>query len=235
MTTSGTANWNPQLDEIIEESYERVGIEIRTGYQARTARRSLNFLLTELANHGLNLWTYTEADITLVQGQYIYDLPEDCVDLVDQVIRQNAGSQYNQTDLVIPRISLPTYDAIPNKLAQGRPVQVWVNRQTPTPQIYLWQVPNQSGYIFHYWYLRRVEDAGQSGATTQDVPFRFYEALTAGLSYHLGRKQPDLDMNRLQMLKTAYDEALQLAKDEDREKAPFRAVPMATHIGRGGW
>jgi len=234
MTTSGTANWNPQLDEIIEEAYERVGIEIRTGYQARTARRSLNFLLTELANHGLNLWTYTEADITLVQGQYIYDLPEDCVDLVDQVIRQNAGSQYNQTDLVIPRISLPTYDAIPNKLAQGRPVQVWVNRQTPTPQIYLWQVPNQSGYSFHYWYLRRVQDAGQSGTTTQDVPFRFYEALTAGLSYHLGRKQSDLDMNRLQMLKAAYDEALQLAMDEDRDKSPVRFVPMAGYLG-GGW
>lgn len=234
MTTSGTANWNPQLDEIIEESYERVGIEIRTGYQARTARRSLNYLITELANHGLNLWTYEEADIPLIQGQYIYPLPADCVDLVDQVIRQNAGSQYNQTDLVIPRISLPTYDAIPNKLAQGRPVQVWVNRQTPIPQIYLWQVPNQSGYSFHYWYLRRVQDAGQSGTTTQDVPFRFYEALTAGLSYHLARKQADLDMNRLQMLKASYDEALQLAKDEDREKVPFRAVPMSGRMG-GGW
>jgi len=234
MATSGTANWNPQLDEIIEESYERVGVEIRTGYQARTARRSLNYLITELANHGLNLWTYEEADIPLTQGQYIYDLPEDCVDLVDQVIRQNPGSQYNQTDLVIPRIALPTYDAIPNNLSQVRPVQVWVNRQSPIPKIYLWQVPNQSGYSFHYLYLRRVQDAGQSGATTQDVPFRFYEALTAGLSYHLGRKQPDLDMNRLQMLKASYDEALQLAMDEDRDKSPVRFVPMAGYLG-GGW
>lgn len=234
MTTSGTTEFNPSLDVMIEEAYERNGIEIRTGYQFRTARRSLNYLITELANHGLNLWTYEEADIPLVQGQYIYDLPEDCVDLVDQVIRQNPGSQYNQTDLVIPRIALPTYDAIPNKLAQGRPVQVWVNRQSPIPKIYLWQVPNQSGYSFHYWYLRRVQDAGQSGTTTQDVPFRFYEAFTAGLSYHLARKQPDLDMNRLQMLKASYDEALQLAKDEDREKAPVRFVPMAGYLG-GGW
>lgn len=234
MTTSGTANWTPQLDEIIEESYERIGLEVRTGYQARTARRSLNYIISELANHGLNLWTYEEADIPLTQGQYIYDLPDDCVDIVDQVIRQNPGSQYNQTDLVIPRIALPTYDAIPNKLAQGRPVQVWVNRQTPTPKIYLWQVPNQSGYSFHYWYLRRVEDAGQSGATTQDVPFRFYEALTAALAYHLARKQPELDMNRVQMLKASYDESLRLAQEEDREKAPVRFVPMAGYLG-GGW
>ena len=234
MTTSGTAIWNPDLSEIIEESYERVGIEIRTGYEFRTARRSLNYIISELANRGLNLWTYTEADIPLIQGQYIYDLPEDCVDVIDQVIRQNSGSQYNQTDLVIPRIALPTYDAIPNKLAQGRPVQVWINRQSPIPKIYLWQVPNQSGYSFHYWYLRRVQDAGSSSTTTQDVPFRFYEALTAALAYHLARKQPNLDMNRLQMLKASYDEALQLAVDEDREKAPIRMVPMAGYLG-GGW
>ena len=234
MTTSGTAIWNPDLSEIIEESYERVGIEIRTGYEFRTARRSLNYIISELANRGLNLWTYTEADIPLIQGQYIYDLPEDCVDVIDQVIRQNSGSQYNQTDLVIPRIALPTYDAIPNKLAQGRPVQVWINRQSPIPKIYLWQVPNQSGYSFHYWYLRRVQDAGSSATTTQDVPFRFYEALTAALAYHLARKQPNLDMNRLQMLKASYDEALQLAVDEDREKAPIRMVPMAGYLG-GGW
>ena len=125
MTTSGTTTWDPQLDEIIEEAYERVGIEIRTGYQARTARRSLNYLLTSWANQGINLWTVTPDDITLVQGQGTYDLPDDCVDIFDQVIRQNQGSQYNQTDIIIPRIALPTYAAIPNKLAEGRPVQVW--------------------------------------------------------------------------------------------------------------
>lgn len=234
MTTSGTASWTPDLSTLVEEAYERLGIEIRTGYQLKTATRSLNYLISELANHGLNLWTYEEASIPLVQGQYIYPLPADCVDIINQVIRQNNGSQNNQTDLVIPRISLPTYNAIPNKLTQGRPVQVWVNRQSPIPEIYLWQVPQYTGvYTFNYWYLRRVQDAGNTGNTTQDVPFRFYEALTAGLAYHLARKQPDLDMNRLQMLKAAYDEALQLAKDEDREKAPFRAVPMVGYIGGG--
>lgn len=234
MSTSGVTDWNPQLDEIIEEAYERVGLEIRTGYQARTARRSLNYLLTSWANQGINLWTITPADITLIAGQGTYNLPEDCIDIFEQVIRQNQASPSNQTDIIIPRISLSTYAAIPNKLATGRPVQVWVNRQTPIPQINIWPVPNVSGYIFHYWYLRRMDDAGQSGATTQDVPFRFYEALTAGLSWLLSQKQPEVDYNRVQMLKAAYDEAFQLAKDEDREKAPVRFVPMAGYLG-GGW
>ena len=107
MTTSGTTLFSPSLDVIIEEAYERVGKEVRTGYEFKSARRSLNYLISELANHGLNLWTYTEANIPLVQGQAVYDLPEDCVDLVDQVIQQNQGSQYNQSDIVITRISLP--------------------------------------------------------------------------------------------------------------------------------
>ena len=234
MTTSGTTLFNPDLSEIVEEAYERCGIEIRTGYQARTARRSLNYLVTSWANQGINLWTVTAADITLTQGQGTYNLPEDCVDIIEHVIRQSPGSQANQTDIIIPRIALPTYAAIPNKLAQGRPVQVYVNRQEPIPQINIWPTPNQSGYYFHYWYLRRIDDAGQSGSTTQAVPFRFYEALTAGLALMLAQKQADIDYNRVQMLKTSYDEALQLAKDEDRDKAPVRFVPMAGYIS-GGW
>lgn len=231
MATSGTTLFNPDLSEIIEEAYERIGLEIRTGYQFKTARRSLNYLVTSWANQGINLWTVTPADITLVQGQGTYDLPDDCVDIIEHVIRQNPGSQYNQTDIIIPRIALPTYAAIPNKLAQGRPVQVYVDRLSPTPTINIWPTPNQSGYIFHYWYLRRIDDAGANGSVTQDVPFRFYEALTAGLAYMLSLKQPELDVNRIQILKANYDEVFQLAKDEDRDKAPVRFVPMAGYIG----
>ena len=234
MTTSGTTLFNPDLSEIIEEAYERCGLEVRTGYQARTARRSLNYLVTSWANQGINLWTVTPADITLVQGQGQYNLPADCVDIIEHVIRQSPGSQYNQTDIIIPRIALPTYAAIPNKLAQGRPVQVYVDRQTPIPTINIWPTPNQSGYFFHYWYLRRIDDAGSTGTTTQDIPFRFYEALTAGLALMLAQKQADIDYNRVQMLKSSYDEALQFAKDEDRDKAPVRFVPMAGYL-QGGW
>lgn len=232
-STSETASWTPNFQEIIEEACERAGFEIRTGYQFRTARRSLNILFQEWANRGINLWTVQGADITLVQGQGTYNLPNDCVDIIEHVIRQSPGSEYNQTDIIIPRIALPTYAAIPNKLAQGRPVQVYVNRQAPTPQINIWPTPNQSGYFFHYWYLRRIQDASKPGYQTLDMPFRFVPAIIAGLAYHMAVKTPE-SYDRIPMLKQMYDEAWQLAADEDRDKAPVRFVPMAGHMG-GGW
>lgn len=227
---SETASWTPNFQEIIEEACERAGFEIRTGYQFRTARRSLNILFQEWANRGINLWTVQAADITLVQGQGTYNLPNDCVDIIEHVIRQSPGSEYNQTDIIIPRIALPTYAAIPNKLAQGRPVQVYVNRQAPTPQINIWPTPNQSGYFFHYWYLRRIQDASKPGYQTLDMPFRFVPAIIAGLAYHMAVKTPE-SYDRIPMLKQMYDEAWQLAADEDRDKAPVRFVPMAGYIG----
>ena len=233
MSTSGTAVFNPDIAEIIEEAFERAGVEIRTGYQFKTARRSLNLLAMEWANRGINLWTVQEAQITLVQGQGTYNLPDDCVDIIEHVVRQNPGSQYNQTDLVIPRIALPTYAAIPNKLAQGRPVQVYVDRLAPTPTINIWPTPNQSGYFFHYWYLRRIQDAGGSATYTMDMPFRFIPAIIAGLAYYVALKSPGSE-NRIDMLKAMYDEAFDLAAREDRDKSPVRFVPMAGYLG-GGW
>ena len=234
MSTSGVAIWTPDVSEIIEEAYERAGIEIRTGYQFKTARRSLNILFQEWANKGLNLWTVQADEIPMVQGQGTYDLPQDCVDIIEHVIRQNQGSQYNQTDLVIPRIALPTYAAIPNKLAQGRPVQVYVDRLAPIPTINIWPTPNQSGYIFYYWYLRRIQDAGTAGTNTLDMPFRFVPAIIAGLAYYVALKAPEMDPNRVGMLKQMYDETWQTAADEDRDRSPVRFVPMAGHMG-GGW
>ena len=231
MTTSGTASWTPDVAELIEEAYERCGVEIRTGYQFKTARRSLNLLFQEWANRGLNLWTIDFEEIPLVYGQGTYDLPADTVDIIEHVIRQNQGSQYNQTDLVIPRIALPTYAAIPNKLATGRPVQVYVDRLAPIPTINIWPTPNQSGYIFAYWRLRRIQDAGTSGANTVDLPFRFIPAIIAGLAYYLSMKIPEA-MDRVGMLKQSYDEAFQLAADEDRDRAPVRFVPNVGYIGR---
>ena len=135
--------------------------------------------------------------------------------------------------LVIPRIALPTYAAIPNKLAQGRPVQVYVNRQAPIPQINIWPTANMSGYIFHYWYLRRIQDASQPGYQTADMPFRFVPAIIAGLAYHMAVKTPE-SYDRIPMLKSMYDEEWQLAADEDRDKAPVRFVPQASYLS-GGW
>jgi hypothetical protein len=234
MTTSGTAVWNPDIAEIIEEASERAGFEIRTGYQFKTARRSLNYLMADWANKGLNLWSIEQGEVPLEVGVGDYDLPDDTVDLIETVIRQNQGSQYNQVDLQIQRISISTYATIPNKLDQGRPIQIFVDRQSPTPVARIWPRPNVTGYLLVYWRLRRLDDAGNSGALTMDVPFRFLEALTAGLAYQLAMKNPESE-GRVMPLKQYYDEAFQLAADEDRQRVSVRFVPGMSHVGSRGW
>jgi hypothetical protein len=234
--TTTTTNFNPTLNDLIEEAFERCGLELRSGYDFRTARRSLNFMLTEWANRGINLWTIEQGQITLVQGTTTYDLPVDTVDLLEHVIRTFPGSVANQTDININRISVSTYSTIPNKLTQGRPIQVWVNRQSGQttdgqiqyPQINVWPSPDQGTlespyYYFVYWRLRRMYDAG-NGANVEDIPFRFQNALVAGLAYMLSVKLPDA-LQRVPMLKQQYDEAWEMAAGEDREKAPDRLVP----------
>jgi hypothetical protein len=128
MTTSGLTSFNLDLNDMVEEAFERAGSELRTGYDLRTARRSLNLLFADWANRGVNMWTFEQNTITLVTGQPTYALPDDTVDLLDHVIRTNANVATNQADLTITRISMPTYATIPNKLTQGRPIQVWVQR-----------------------------------------------------------------------------------------------------------
>jgi hypothetical protein len=129
MTTSSTTAFNLDLNDLIEEAFERCGLELRTGYDFKTARRSLNLLTVEWANRGINLWTVEQGQIVMNTGQATYALPNDTIDLLDQTIRQNNGTT-NQIDINISRISEPTYMTIPNKLTQGRPIQVWINRQS---------------------------------------------------------------------------------------------------------
>ena len=221
------------LTEIVEEAFERAGGQLRTGYDLRTASRSLNLMFSQWANRGLNMFTYEQGSINLIPGQATYNLPADTVDLLEHVIRTGAGSSSTQADLTITRISVSTYATIPNKLAQARPIQVWIER-LDTPRITVYPIPdNSQPYVFVYWRLRRMQDAG-TGVNTMDMPFRFYEAMTAGLAYHLALKIPGA-MERLGVLKQQYDEAWDLASSEDREKAAVRFVPRATHIGNGGY
>ena len=232
MTTTGTALFNLDFTEIAEEAFERAGSELRSGYDLKTARRSLNLLLIEWGNKGINLWTVEEGSILLNTGVATYNLPIDTVDLLDHVIR--TGSGQNQSDITISRISGSTYSTIPNKNALGKPIQVWINRQsgatTPTgvayPTINVWPTPQapDEQYTFVYWRLRRMQDAG-NGVNTQDIPYLFLPALVAGLAYYLSMKLPGVDMQRAQALKAVYDEQFQLAADENREKAPVRMVP----------
>jgi len=130
MSTSGSTTFNLDLNNLIEEAFERCGIELRTGYDMRTARRSLNLLTVEWANRGINLWTIEQGQILLTTGQGLYPMPVDTIDILDAVIRQNNGVQSNQTDINITRISESTWATIPNKLAEGRPIQMWFNRQS---------------------------------------------------------------------------------------------------------
>lgn len=302
MTTTGTTSFNLDVNDIIEEAFERCGLELRTGYDFKTARRSLNLLTIEWANRGINLWTVEQGAIPLVTGQATYPIPVDTIDLMDMVIRQNNGVQSNQIDINISRIAEPTYMSLPNKLAQGRPIQVWINRQSgqtnPTtvvltanvtstattidvsdatklasagfiqidsetisypnvsgnqlincargqngttatshltaaavsvqnlPSINIWPTPNSPGsqYTFVYYRLRRIQDAG-TGIYVQDIPFRFIPCMVAGLAYQLSTKLPNVDPNRIGMLKIDYEQQFQLAADEDREKASIRIVP----------
>lgn len=306
MTTSGIAAFDLDLTEIVEEAFERAGSEMRTGYDLRTARRSLNILFADWANRGINMWTFEQGTINLIPGLNAYALPLDTVDLLEQVIRTGAGNASTQADLTISRISVSTYATIPNKLQQARPIQMWfqrLNGQTSSigttlnggitatattitvtsaaglpatgfllidnetiqygyisgnvlndcfrgqngttaaahntgtgvftqnlPFVTLWPTPdNSTTYQFVYWRMRRIDDAG-GGARTMDVPFRFLPCLVAGLSYYLALKVEN-GANRLPILKQQYDEAWQLASDEDREKASIRFVPRQMFIG----
>ena len=305
MATSGSATFNLDLTEIVEEAYERTGSELRTGYDLKTARRSLNLLFADWANRGVNMWTFEQGSITLVPGVPTYPIPLDTVDLLEHVIRTGEGSVATQADLTITRISVSTYATIPNKLQQARPIQVWVQRldgattaalttlsagisatdttitvalatnlpdsgflligtetiyfgyatgntlyncargqngttaashstgdavaQQNLPCITVWPTPdNSQTYTFVYWRMRRIDDAG-GGVNTMDVPFRFLNCLVAGLAYYLALKVPNA-MVRLDVLKSQYDEAWELASTEDRETAALRFVPRQTYI-----
>ena len=227
MATSGTAVFNLDLNQLVEEAFERCGQELRTGYDLRTARRSLNLMTAEWANRGINLWTIEEGAISLTDGTATYNLPADTIDLLDHVIRTGTGQ--NQQDITISRISADTYIAIHAKNATGRPIQVWINRQATQPSINVWPTPNlDNTYTFKYWRLRRIQDAG-TGVTTQDIPFRFLPCLVAGLAFYLSMKLPNAG-DRTQFLKQEYEEQWMLASTEDREKADIRLVPRPQYL-----
>ncbi len=228
MATTGVADFNMEFTEIAEEAWERAGREMRSGYDLRTARRSMNLLTIEWQNRGINMWTIEEGFINLVQGQSAYPLPAATIDLLEQVIRTNQGNANTQSDLTISRISMPTYASIPNKLTQGRPIQINVERLRDAPVVNIWPVPDQGTavapfYVLRYWRMRRIENAG-AGAETPDVTFRFLPCLVAGLAYYIASKDPDL-VTRIPMLQAEYERQFELAAGEDREKATIRLVP----------
>tara|TARA_B100000424_G_C22898162_1_gene477732 strand:- start:331 stop:1035 length:705 start_codon:yes stop_codon:yes gene_type:complete len=229
MATSGTTAFNMDFTEIAEEAWERAGREMRSGYDLRTARRSMNLLTIEWQNRGINMWTIDEGTVNLVAGTATYDLPADTIDLLEHVIRTGSGSVSTQADLTVSRISVSTYATIPNKLSQGRPIQIYIDRARDNPKATLWPVPDKGTadsptYILKYYRMRRIQDAG-SGVQTSDVNFRFLPCLVAGLAYYVAMKDPEL-ATRVPMLQTEYERQFDLAAKEDREKASINLVPL---------
>ncbi len=229
MATSGTTAFNMDFTEIAEEAFERAGREMRSGYDLRTARRSMNLLTIEWQNRGINMWTIDEGTINLVKGQTTpYDLPADTIDLLEHQIRTGNGNAATQTDLSISRISVSTYASIPNKLTQGRPIQLYIERLRDAPKVNVWPIPDTNDYVLYYWRMRRIQDAG-SGVETADMNFRFFPCLVAGLAYYIAMKLPEM-AERVPMLKAIYDEQFQMAAGEDREKTSARFTPRIGYV-----
>ena len=228
MTTSNTTAFNMDFTEIAEEAFERAGREMRSGYDLRTARRSMNLLTIEWQNRGINMWTIDEGTVNLVKGTSEYDLPADTIDLLEHQIRTGNGNAATQTDLTISRISVSTYASIPNKLSQGRPIQLYIERLRDAPKVNVWPIPDNNNYVLYYWRMRRIQDAGD-GVDTADMNFRFFPCLVAGLAYYVAMKLPEM-ADRIPMLKAVYDEQFELAAGEDREKTSARFVPRIGYV-----
>lgn len=247
MAISETYAFNPDLGDIIEEAFERAGLELRSGYDLRTARRSLNFLTLEWQNRGLNLWTVDQQTISetaaggalttnyLVEGTASYRLDLGTVSLLDMILRTNDGDENTQADFQLNRISEPTYSTIPNKLTQARPLQFYYERKEilgaaasgadQYDTVTFWPVPDHSTkYKVLYWRMKRVADAGINAGNTMQVPSRFLPALVSGLAYHIACKRPEA-MERVPMLQQRYEEVFMQAADEDRVKTSARFVP----------
>ena len=219
MATSGSRDFDLDVADIIEEAYERCGLELRTGYDAKTARRSLNLMFAEWANRGINLWTVKQGTQSLTAGTATYAFNATFTDLLEVVLRRDG------TDFDLNRISRGEYLSIPNKTTQGRPSQYYYNRQT-TPEINLWATPDSSSDTLVYYYIQRIEDADALVNTT-DAPFRFLPCIVAGLAYYLAMKKAP---ERIQLLKSVYEEEFLRAADEDEDRVPLKLQPSFEYL-----
>lgn len=219
MATSGSRDFELDVAEVIEEAYERCGLEVRTGYDAKTARRSLNLMFADWSNRGLNLWTVNQATVTLTSGTSTVTISSDVVDVLEVVLRRD------NTDLSVQRISRGEYSTVPNKSSTGRPSQFYFDRQI-TPILNFYPTPENSTDQIIYYYVRRIQDADNL-VNTNDLPFRFYPCMVAGLSYYVAMKRAP---ERVQLLKTVYEEEFQRAADEDEGRTSLKLQPSIQYL-----
>ena len=214
MTVSGSTDFELDVADYVEEAYERCGLELKTGYDLATAKRSLNLMLADWANRGLNQWTIKQRTQALVASDGEYDLATDIIDVLGVVLRRSG------TDFAMERVSRDEFLSIPNKTTTGRPTQFFLDRQIG-PNLKIWPLPENSTDVVIYDALTRIDDA-DTAVNTMNVPFRFYPCLAAGLAYYLSIKRAP---ERIQMLKSVYEEEINRAINEDRDRSSFTITP----------
>jgi hypothetical protein len=219
----------PDLAELFEEAFERAGLEMRSGYDLKTIRRSLNLLTLEWANRGLNLFTIEAGTVPLIAGQGTYTLPSGTVDIIEHQLRTGTG--VSQVDTALERISVSTYAQQTNKQITGRPTQIFVQRLPTSTTVTMWPLPDGSqSYTLFYYRLKGIDGlASGVGGEVTSIPPRFVPALVSGLAYHIALKRPEA-MARTLPLKQLYEEAFELAASEDRDRASVSFTPFNTML-----
>jgi hypothetical protein len=219
----------PDLPDIFEEAFERAGLEMRSGYDLKTARRSLNLMTLEWQNRGLNLFTIDSGTLAIIAGTATYTMPSDTIDLLEHQLRTGTG--VNQTDTALERISVSTYAQQTNKNTQGRPTQIYVQRLPTETKITLWPVPDATTtYTLLYFRLKGIDGLSSGvGSSVSSVPPRFVPALVAGLAYYVAMKKPEA-AQRVAALKQEYEFQFSLAAGEDEERSSVRFVPFNTYM-----
>jgi len=230
MASSGTTAFNLNIDEVIDEAYERCSLSTQSGYDLKRARRNLNLLFSEWGNRGVHLWKVELNEVALVSGQPNYTTPAAVSDVLEAFISTTnaAGNNINTQDVSLTKIDRSAYAALPNKYATGQPSQYYVDRQI-TPIINLYQAPDASTYTtLKYYSINRIEDAGAYG-NTPDTPYRFLPCMVAGLAYYLSFMKA---AEKTQMLKLAYEDEMKRALDEDGSRTSLYISPQ-TFFGDG--
>ena len=223
MAVSGSKNFELDVADYVEEAFERCGLELRTGYDLKSATRSLNLMLAEWANRGLNQWTVNQKTISMVLDTTEYTIdstnPTATIDVLDVFVRETIGGV--ATDVPLSRMSRAEYSHLATKSTTGKPNQFFINKKL-SPSITVWPAPDKNGtYTLHVNTLSRMDDA-DVGANTMEIPFRFYPCLAAGLAYYLALKRAP---EKVQMLKSLYEEEFNRALSQDEERASFRVAP----------
>ena len=222
MATSGTFNFSMDIDEVIQEAMEMIGGEETLGHEPKSARRSINLILQDWQNRGVMLWTANTSAVTLATSVTTFALASSTIDVLEAVHNRN------DTDVQLERISMQEYLKIPNKGQTGRTTQYAVRHERGNPVVHLWPIPENNTDQIKLELVRYMEDVNKSAIQNADISRRFLPCLTAGLAYQMSIKRPNVDMNRIQMIKTEYEERLGRAMEEDRERVSIFFKPKVT-------